>query len=87
MVITVADSGIGIEKEDLQKIFQPFFTAKKRRGLGLGLSICQRIIKNHGGRIEVQSEVGKGTTFVIYLDLQRAPDSADRAESAETQRA
>jgi len=87
MVITVADSGIGIEKEDLEKIFQPFFTAKKRRGLGLGLSICQRIIKNHGGRIEVQSEVGKGTTFVIYLDLQRAPDSADRAESAETQRA
>ena len=84
MVITVADSGIGIEKEDLQKIFQPFFTAKKRRGLGLGLSICQRIIKNHGGRIEVQSEMGKGTTFAIYLDLQRAPDSADRAEPMET---
>ena len=86
MVITVADSGIGIEKDDLHKIFQPFFTAKKRRGLGLGLSICQRIIKNHNGRIEVQSEVGNGTTFAIYLDLQRAPDSADRAEPTETQR-
>jgi len=86
MVITVADSGIGIEKEDLQKIFQPFFTAKKRRGLGLGLSICQRIIKNHGGRIEVQSELGKGTTFAIYLDLQRTPDSADRVEPTATQR-
>ena len=66
-VITVADTGFGIEESDLARIFLPFFTAKKRRGLGLGLSICERIIKNHGGRIEVQSQLGEGTTFRIYL--------------------
>jgi two-component system NtrC family sensor kinase len=70
-VITVTDSGFGIEEVDLAKIFLPFFTAKKRRGLGLGLSICDRIIKNHGGRIEVQSQLGKGTTFKIYLPLDQ----------------
>jgi two-component system NtrC family sensor kinase len=70
-VITVADTGFGIEKADLPKIFQPFFTAKKRRGMGLGLPICQRIVKNHGGRIEVESEPGKGTIFKIYLPSEQ----------------
>jgi signal transduction histidine kinase len=73
-VITVADTGFGIAEMDLPKIFQPFFTAKKRRGMGLGLPICQRIVNNHGGRIEVESEQGKGTTFKIYLPSeQRKP--------------
>jgi PAS domain S-box-containing protein len=67
IVITVADTGFGIQESDLHKIFLPFFTAKKRRGLGLGLSICQRIIKNHSGKIEFQSRLGEGTTFNIYL--------------------
>ena len=58
VVITVADTGFGIAETDLAKIFQPFFTAKKRRGMGLGLPICQRIVKNHGGRIEVKSRAG-----------------------------
>src|SRR5205814_1660589 len=66
VVITVADTGFGIEKNDLPKIFQPFFTAKKGRGLGLGLPICQRIVKNHGGRIDVESQPGHGTTFKLY---------------------
>jgi PAS domain S-box-containing protein len=70
-VITVADTGFGIEKADLPKIFQPFFTAKKRRGMGLGLPICQRIVKNHGGWIEVESEPGKGTIFKIYLPSEQ----------------
>jgi two-component system, NtrC family, sensor kinase len=52
------------------KIFQPFFTAKKRRGMGLGLPICQWIVKNHGGRIEVKSQQEVGTTFIIYLPLE-----------------
>jgi signal transduction histidine kinase len=69
MAITVADTGIGIDNNDLKKIFQPFFTAGKRTGLGLGLSVCDRIVKNHGGRIEVQSRKGKGTTFQVYLPL------------------
>jgi two-component system sensor histidine kinase HydH len=47
----------------MPKLFQPFFTSKKKSGLGLGLAICDRIIKNHGGRIEVASQVGRGTTF------------------------
>src|SRR5215510_577515 len=66
-VITVEDTGFGIAETDLPKIFQPFFTAKKRRGMGLGLPICQRIVSNHGGRIEVDSESGRGTIFKIYL--------------------
>ena len=71
-VITVADTGFGIAETDLAKIFQPFFTAKKRRGMGLGLPICQRIVKNHGGRIAVESQPGEGTTFKIYLPLDRS---------------
>jgi signal transduction histidine kinase len=71
--ITVADTGFGIAETDLAKIFQPFFTAKKRRGMGLGLPICQRIVKNHGGRIEVKSQLGIGTTFMIYLPVEWTP--------------
>ena len=71
VVISVADTGFGISPEDLPKIFQPFFTAKKKRGLGLGLPICDRIIKNHGGRIKVESQPGQGTTFEIYLPVDQ----------------
>ncbi len=73
-MITVADTGFGIDANDLPKIFQPFFTAKKRSGLGLGLPICERIIKYHGGRIEVESSPEKGTTFRIYLPLEQTGD-------------
>jgi two-component system CheB/CheR fusion protein len=79
VVITVGDTGFGIDEQDLGKIFQPFYTARKKTGLGLGLPICERIVKNHGGRIEVTSEVGKGTIFKIYLPVKAAdveiPDS------------
>jgi PAS domain S-box-containing protein len=68
LAITVCDTGFGISPEDLPKIFRPFFTAKKKSGLGLGLPICDRIIKNHGGRFAVKSDSGQGTTtFEIYL--------------------
>jgi PAS domain S-box-containing protein len=76
LVITVIDSGSGIDPEDLAKIFQPFFSAKKGKGIGLGLSISERIIKNHGGTIAVESMPGKGTTFRIHLPLEQ-----DLAES------
>jgi two-component system, NtrC family, sensor kinase len=65
----ISDTGFGIGPEHLSKIFLPFFTAKKKRGLGLGLPICDRIIKNHGGRIKVQSQPEQGTTFEIYLPV------------------
>ena len=77
--ITVADTGFGIAEADLGKIFQPFFTAKKRRGMGLGLPICQRIVKNHGGRIEVKSQQGIGTAFMIYLPLEWTPITQDNS--------
>jgi signal transduction histidine kinase len=70
-VITVADTGSGIAETDMPKIFEPFFTVKKTKGMGLGLSICQRIVKNHGGKIEVKSEPGKGTAFRIHLSLEQ----------------
>ncbi len=71
--IQVADTGPGIPEKLLPKIFQPFFTTKgttrrgEARGTGLGLAICREIIEHHKGRIEVESEMGKGTTFSIYL--------------------
>jgi signal transduction histidine kinase len=69
VLLTVADSGAGIDADMLRRIFQPFVTANKRRGLGLGLPICHRIVTAHGGVIEVESEPGKGTTFKIHLPI------------------
>lgn len=65
-VVSVSDNGIGIIAEDLQKIFHPFFT-KKTDGTGLGLPITQRIMHQHNGSIDVESQPGKGTTFYIKL--------------------
>jgi len=66
--VTVNDTGKGIPKEDQKKIFQPFFTTKVE-GTGLGLAITFGIIQDHNGRIEVDSEEGKGTTFSIFLPV------------------
>ncbi len=66
--IIITDNGCGIPEENLSKIFDPFFTTKKPgEGTGLGLSISYGIIKRHNGSIDVKSEVGKGTTFIIKL--------------------
>ncbi len=69
--ITVADSGCGIPREDLPKIFEPFFSTKGQKGTGLGLSVIWGIIDNHNGTINVESELNKGTTFRIRLPLQQ----------------
>ena len=82
VVITVADTGFGIAETDLPKIFQPFFTAKKRRGMGLGLPICQRIINNHGGRIAVESVPSAGSTFKIYLPSEQGGTTKSRSPLA-----
>jgi len=66
--VTVADTGVGIPKEQTEKIFQRFFTTKEE-GTGLGLAIAHGIIQEHQGRIEVESKVGEGTTFRIFLPL------------------
>lgn len=64
--LTIQDTGIGIPKEHLYKIFDPYFTTKQK-GSGLGLTVVYSIIKSHEGYIKVDSELGKGTTFEIYL--------------------
>ncbi len=69
--VKIADTGQGILKEDLFRIFEPFFTTKGEHGNGLGLAITWGIIDNHDGTINVESEVGRGTTFIIHLPLQR----------------
>ena len=71
--VSVADTGGGIPEEQLNRIFEPFFTTKKK-GTGLGLMIVQRIVRAHNGHIEVDSQVGRGTTFRIWLPLhERKP--------------
>lgn len=65
--VKVHDSGCGIPPENINKIFEPFFSTKGQRGTGLGLSVIWGILDNHNGSISVQSEVGKGTTFSVRL--------------------
>ncbi len=67
--IKVSDTGCGIDKEDINKIFDPFFSTKGQKGTGLGLAVIWGIIDNHNGKIKVESEKGKGTTFIIHLPL------------------
>ena len=66
--VSITDTGSGIPEEKLNQLFQPFFTTKKK-GSGLGLMIVQRIIREHAGRIDVESKPGKGTTFRVWLPL------------------
>jgi signal transduction histidine kinase len=71
VAVEVADNGKGIAPEVLPKIFDPFFTTKEvGKGTGLGLSISFKIVEQHGGRITVSSEVGKGTKFTLWLPLK-----------------
>jgi signal transduction histidine kinase len=64
--VSVADSGEGIKQEDLPRIFEPYFSARKT-GTGLGLAIVKRIVEVHNGTIDVESGVGKGTVFSVRL--------------------
>ncbi len=69
--LTFSDQGVGIPQEDLDKIFQPYFTSKEA-GIGLGLAITERIIREHGGEIDLVSDVGVGTTFTVALPGEQA---------------
>ena len=71
--VSVADTGGGIPQEQINRIFEPFYTTKKK-GSGLGLMIVQRIVGAHNGRVEVESNVGRGATFRVWLPLhERKP--------------
>ncbi|HLM53728.1 MAG TPA: ATP-binding protein, partial [Pseudoxanthomonas sp.] len=76
--IEVSDTGIGMDEASLGQLFTPFFTTK-REGTGLGLVSCKRIMERHGGRIEVRSQPGEGTTFELWLPLQKQGEASARA--------
>lgn len=67
VAIEVTDTGIGMSEEVIEKIFDPFYTTKRRQGTGLGLSISQTLIERQGGRITAESRVGSGSTFTVWL--------------------
>ena len=68
IVIMIEDSGSGIKKEDMKNIFVPFFSTKEfGKGTGLGLAFSERVVREHNGFIKTKSEIGRGTTFLIYL--------------------
>jgi signal transduction histidine kinase len=80
VVISVSDTGGGIPEAIRKRIFDPFFTTKEvGRGTGQGLSIAHNAIKSHGGRLEFDTELGKGTTFRVSLPLEPAEREASAA--------
>jgi PAS domain S-box-containing protein len=84
VVVEISDTGVGISEENLEHIFEPFFTTKEvGKGTGLGLSVVYGIIENHGGKIEVESQVGKGSMFRVILPVRGSPVPLDAKEEAE----
>jgi signal transduction histidine kinase len=76
--LTVKDDGIGIKQEQLEQIFEPFYTTKESgKGTGLGLSVCQSIIENHGGKISVRSDEGYGAEFTVILPIGKRNEGSD----------
>jgi len=70
VVVEIEDNGIGIPRADQSKIFDPFYTTKPPgRGTGLGLSICYGVVEEHRGRIEVESQPGRGSIFRVFLPV------------------
>ena len=68
--ISIKDTGKGIKAEEIKYIFDPFYSIKKKSGTGLGLFVCQGLVKNHNGEITVKSQEGKGSVFTIILPME-----------------
>ena len=75
--ISVEDTGVGMDEDTIRNVFIPFFTTKEK-GTGLGLTITHRIVQEHGGWIDVKSNVGKGSVFTVYLPTLREDDNLGR---------
>jgi signal transduction histidine kinase len=73
--VEVSDTGAGLTPEECERLFTPYYTSKAH-GTGLGLAIVQSVINDHGGRVRVRSESGKGTTFVIELPRTASDETA-----------
>jgi signal transduction histidine kinase/DNA-binding response OmpR family regulator len=84
--LTVRDSGHGMPPAVQRRIFEPFFTTKGERGSGLGLAMVQKVVASHGGRVDVHSAPGSGTTFTIWLPATEAPAEDGSAPSAQPAR-
>ena len=86
--ISVSDTGTGMDEETKNRIFDPFFTTKEQgKGTGLGLSVVYGVIQEHHGFISVESTVGQGTTFHIYLPMQQEEKKMQEAEKVKTEMA
>ena len=79
VTLTVADTGVGISADDIERIFEPFYTKKAmgRSGTGLGMAVVWGTVKDHSGYIDVKSKVYEGSTFTLYFPLTRKELAAD----------
>ncbi|HDH53281.1 MAG TPA: HAMP domain-containing histidine kinase, partial [Nitrospirae bacterium] len=78
VLIKISDTGPGIREEDIKNIFDPFFTTKPvGEGTGLGLSVCQSLVQEHHGEIEVRSSLGNGTAFIIKFPKYKESETGE----------
>jgi signal transduction histidine kinase len=79
LTVVVKDNGAGIPEQVLPRIFDAFYSTKGSRGTGLGLACCEKIVAQHGGRIDVQSKPGEGATFYVFLPFERKDGKATQS--------
>jgi len=82
VTISIADTGVGILEDDIQRVFEPLFTTKAK-GIGLGLALAKTLVEAHDGTIAVRSEVGQGTTFTVRLTICAEEQNSGRAGKGE----
>jgi signal transduction histidine kinase len=82
--VVIADNGTGIPPGEVGRIFEVFASTKGSRGTGLGLPVSQKIVREHGGTIRIDSEVGKGSTFTVELPMRKFDPMRDSSESLPT---